>query len=51
MGKDGGELVFGAIEADLDVRYGARDGPGATIHASSPNASDFFNSLLGRVLN
>ena len=26
VGKDGGELVFGAVEADLDVRYGARDG-------------------------
>jgi hypothetical protein len=25
-GKDGGELVFIAIEVDLDVRYGARDG-------------------------
>jgi hypothetical protein len=25
-GKDGGELVFIAIEADLDVRYGTRDG-------------------------
>ncbi|MBV8119334.1 MAG: hypothetical protein JO081_05265 [Alphaproteobacteria bacterium] len=25
-GKDGGELRFLAIEADLDVRYGARDG-------------------------
>jgi hypothetical protein len=25
-GKDNGELVFLAIEADLDVRYGARDG-------------------------
>ena len=25
-GKDGGELVFIAIEADLDVRYDARDG-------------------------
>lgn len=25
-GKEGGELVFIAIEADLDVRYGARDG-------------------------
>ena len=25
-GKDGGKLVFIAIEADLDVRYGARDG-------------------------
>ena len=25
-GKDGGQLVFIAIEADLDVRYGARDG-------------------------
>ena len=25
-GKDGGELVFSAIEADLDVRYGAREG-------------------------
>ncbi len=24
--KDGGELVFIAIEADLDVRYGSRDG-------------------------
>jgi hypothetical protein len=82
-GKDSGELVFIAIEADLDVRYGPRDGaagaeflgrgsttaapptvaagprwapPGvssatssstkATIQPSSPNASDFFNSLL-----
>jgi hypothetical protein len=25
-GKDGGKLVFGAVEADLDVRYGSRDG-------------------------
>ena len=25
-GKDSGELAFIAIEADLDVRYGARDG-------------------------
>jgi len=25
-GKDGGELAFLAIEANLDVRYGARDG-------------------------
>jgi hypothetical protein len=25
-GKDAGELVFIAIEADLDVRYGPRDG-------------------------
>ena len=25
-GKDGGELVFIAVEAALDVRYGARDG-------------------------
>ena len=25
-GKDNGELVFIAIEADLDVRYGSRDG-------------------------
>jgi hypothetical protein len=25
-GKDGGELMFSAVEADLDVRYGARDG-------------------------
>ncbi|HEX2712283.1 MAG TPA: hypothetical protein VHM88_08680, partial [Candidatus Acidoferrales bacterium] len=25
-GKDGGELVCLAVEADLDVRYGARDG-------------------------
>ena len=25
-GKDGGELVFIAVEADLDVRYGSRDG-------------------------
>ena len=24
--KEGGELVFGAVEADLDVRYGSRDG-------------------------
>jgi hypothetical protein len=26
IGKDSGELVFGAVEADLDVRYGSRDG-------------------------
>jgi len=25
-GKDGGDLVFLAIEANLDVRYGSRDG-------------------------
>ena len=25
-GKDGGELVFIAVEADLDVRYGSRHG-------------------------
>ena len=25
-GKEGGKLVFGAVEADLDVRYGSRDG-------------------------
>jgi hypothetical protein len=25
-GKDGGKLEFLAIEADLDVRYGSRDG-------------------------
>ena len=25
-GKDGGELVFIAVEADLDVLYGSRDG-------------------------
>jgi hypothetical protein len=25
-GKDSGELAFIAIEADLDVRYGSRDG-------------------------
>ena len=25
-GKDSGELVFVAVEADLDVRYGSRDG-------------------------
>jgi hypothetical protein len=81
-GKDAGELVFIAIEADLDVRYGPRDGAAcaefswqastmaappaaaagllqappvvssgtsssikATTQASSPNASDVFNSL------
>jgi hypothetical protein len=26
IGKDSGELVCGAVEADLDVRYGSRDG-------------------------
>src|SRR5438045_6413564 len=26
VGKDSGELVFGAVAADLDVRYGSRDG-------------------------
>ena len=82
-GKDRGELAFLAVEADLDVRYGSRDGaacaefswegfddvpPPAAVagplrgapavwsvtsssikvmtQASSPNASDFFNSLL-----
>lgn len=25
-GANSGEIVFGAIEADLDVRYGSRDG-------------------------
>ena len=25
-GRDGGELVFVAVEANLDVRYGSRDG-------------------------
>ena len=82
-GKDGGELAFIAVEADLDVRYGSRDGSAcaefswegfddgspasgrgwapwappaassgtststtATIQASFPNATDFFNSLL-----
>ena len=25
-GKDGGELIFLAVEVDLDVRYSARDG-------------------------
>jgi hypothetical protein len=82
-GKDGGELGFIAIKADLDVRYGARDGAAcaefswegfddgtpasgrgwaalgtpaawsatssstkAMLQASSPNATDFFNSLL-----
>jgi len=25
-GKEGGELVFGAVEAGLDARYGSRDG-------------------------
>jgi hypothetical protein len=25
-GNEGGELVFMAVEADLDVRYGSRDG-------------------------
>ena len=82
-GKDRGEIAFLAVEADLDVRYGWRDGaacaefswkasmtvppPAAAAgplwgapavwsvtsssikvmtQASSPNASDFFNSLL-----
>jgi hypothetical protein len=26
IGQDSGELMFIAVEADLDVRYGARDG-------------------------
>jgi hypothetical protein len=26
VGKESGELVFGAVEAELDVRYGSRDG-------------------------
>jgi len=26
VGKDSSELVFAAVEADLDVRYGSRDG-------------------------
>jgi len=81
-GKDHGKLAFLAVDADLDVRYGSRDGAACAefswegfddgtaasgrgwalggagrlvghifIHkgddqASSPNASDFFNSLL-----
>jgi len=44
IGKDSGELVFGAVEGDLDVRYGARTvlpapnspgrAPTTTTHAS-----------------
>ena len=81
-GKDHGKVAFLAVEADLDVRYGSRDGaacaefskasmtvapPAAAAgplwgapavwsvisssikvmtQASSPNASDFFNSLF-----
>ena len=81
-GKDHGKLAFLAVDADLDVRYGSRDGVACAefswegfddgsaasdrgwalggagrlvghifIHkgddqASSPNASDFFDSLF-----
>ena len=87
-GKDHGELAFLAVDADLDVRYGSRDGAACAefswegfddgtaasgrgwaafggagrlvghifIHkgddqASSPNASDFFDSLLSGSLS
>ena len=87
-GKDQGKLAFLAVDADLDVRYGSRDGAACAefsregfddgsaasgrgwaalggagrlvghifIHkgddqASSPNASDFFNSLLSDSLS
>jgi hypothetical protein len=83
IGKDSGELAVVAVAADLDVRYGSRNGSAcvefswegsddnsmpadavgprsallidwsvtssstkATTQISSPNASDFFNSLL-----
>jgi len=36
-GKDSGELVFVAVEADLDVRYGSRDREAcAEFHGKAP---------------
>lgn len=46
IGKDGGELVFAAIEADLDVRYGSRDG--ATCAEFSWEGSDDNSHASGR---
>jgi hypothetical protein len=46
VGKDGGELVFGAVEADLDVHYGARDG--AACAEFSWEGSDDNTSASGR---
>jgi hypothetical protein len=46
VGKDGGELVFGAIEADLDVRYGSRDG--AACAEFSWEGSDDNTAASGR---
>ena len=46
VGKDSGELVFGAVEADLDVRYGSRDG--AACAAFSWEGSDDNTHASGR---
>jgi hypothetical protein len=45
-GNDGGELVFLALEADLDVRYGTRDG--AACAEFSWDGSDDGSPASGR---
>jgi hypothetical protein len=46
IGKDSGALVFAAVEADLDVRYGARDG--AACAEFSWEGSDDNTNASGR---
>ena len=45
-GADGGELVFAAVEAELDVRYGSRDG--AACAEFSWEGSDDGSPVSGR---
>jgi hypothetical protein len=45
-GKDGSELVFAAVEAELDVRYGSRDG--AACAEFSWEGSDAGSPVSGR---
>ena len=45
-GKNGGKLVFVALEADLDVRYGSRDG--AACAEFTWEGSDDGSSASGR---
>ena len=46
VGKDSGELVFAAVEADPDVRYGSRDG--AACAKFSWEGSDDNTHVSGR---
>jgi hypothetical protein len=45
-GHDGGELVFAAVEGELDVRYGSRDG--AACAEFSWEGSDDGSPVSGR---